>query len=111
MEQHVQRNVEAEHIIDLHTLHMMDQDVHQKMIGMEDHVIPKDVVVALIHHMVAGEAGEAAQHHVVEEFNIDIELIQIILIIMVKIVELCTATVVNEHDAHIASHMPVTQHI
>ncbi len=62
-------------------------DVHQKMIGMEDHVIPKDVVVALIHHMVAGEAMEAAQHHVVEEFNIDIELIQIIQTIMDKIVE------------------------
>ena len=62
-------------------------DVHQKMIGMEDHVIPKDVVVVLIHHMEAGVAMEVAQNHVVEEFNIDIELIQIIQTIMDKIVE------------------------
>ena len=71
-----------------HILYMIHHiDVQPKMIGMEDHVILKAVVVVPMYHMAAGAAGEVAQHHVVEERKVDQGLIHIYQIIMDKIVE------------------------
>ncbi len=47
MVQHVQKHVEAEHIIDLHIQHMMDQDAQVVINQVEVlHVIHEHVVVA-----------------------------------------------------------------